>query len=39
MLGPHAILPVSNRARPEQLMGTLTLEDVHRAYGIGGQGS
>ncbi|HYM11614.1 MAG TPA: chloride channel protein [Bryobacterales bacterium] len=38
MMGPHAILPVASRAHPEQLMGTLTLEDVHRAYGIGGQG-
>jgi CIC family chloride channel protein len=34
MLGLYPILPVSSRANPKLLLGTLTLEDVHRAYGI-----
>ncbi|HSH17424.1 MAG TPA: hypothetical protein VLD18_15400, partial [Verrucomicrobiae bacterium] len=34
LLGPHPILPVTSRANPNRLLGTLTLEDVHRAYGI-----
>jgi hypothetical protein len=34
LLGPYPILPVTSRANPNQLLGTLTLEDVHRAYGI-----
>ena len=34
LLGSYPLLPVTNRAHPEQLLGTLTLEDVHHAYGI-----
>lgn len=34
LLGPHPILPVTSRANPNRLLGTLTLGDVHRAYGI-----
>jgi hypothetical protein len=34
ILGLYPILPVSNRANPNQLLGTLTLDDVHQAYGI-----
>jgi CIC family chloride channel protein len=34
LLGPYPILPVTSRATPNPLLGTLTLEDVHRAYGI-----
>jgi CIC family chloride channel protein len=32
--GPHSVLPVFNRADSDQVMGTLHLEDVFRAYGI-----
>ncbi len=34
LLGPYPILPVTSRANPNQLLGTLTLDDIHRAYGI-----
>jgi len=34
VLATYPILPVSSRANPNLLLGTLTLEDVHRAYGI-----
>lgn len=36
-VGGHPILPVSSRANVNELMGTITLEDIHRAYGIRGQ--
>jgi len=35
LLGPYPILPVMSRVNPGLLLGTLTLEDVERAYGIG----
>ena len=34
LLGTYPILPVSSRANPNRLLGTLTLNDVHRAYGL-----
>ncbi len=34
MLSSDPILPVSSRANPRELLGSLTLADVHRAYGI-----
>lgn len=34
LLADHPVLPVVSRNRPDQLLGTLTLTDVHRAYGI-----
>jgi CIC family chloride channel protein len=34
LLATYPILPVSSRANPNLLLGTLTLEDVHKAYGI-----
>lgn len=34
LLGSHRTLPVVSRAHPDALLGVLTLEDVHRAYGI-----
>ena len=34
LLSKAPILPVGSRANPNQLMGSVTLEDVHRAYGI-----
>jgi len=30
----HPILPVAHRANVDRLVGTLTLEDIHNAYGI-----
>jgi hypothetical protein len=33
-LATYPILPVSSRANPNLLLGTLTLDDVHRSYGI-----
>ena len=33
-LSSYPILPVSNRANPNELLGSLTLGDVHEAYGI-----
>jgi CIC family chloride channel protein len=35
MIGPHPVLPVISRARPHALVGALSLDDIHRAYGIG----
>jgi CBS domain-containing protein len=35
LLGPYPILPVLSRVNPGLLLGTLSLEDVERAYGIG----
>lgn len=32
----HAVLPVVSRANPNELVGTLSLSDIHRAYGIVG---
>lgn len=34
LLASQPVLPVVTRVRPYKLIGTLTLEDVHRAYGI-----
>lgn len=34
LLGSHRLLPVLNRARPGQVLGIITLDDIHRAYGI-----
>ena len=34
LLGPHRLLPVLSRARTGQVLGILTLEDIHRAYGV-----
>jgi CIC family chloride channel protein len=34
LLGAYPILPVSSRANSNRLLGTLTLNDVHRAYGL-----
>ena len=34
MLGVYPVLPVISRVNKRRLLGTLTLEDVHRAYGI-----
>ncbi len=34
LLGTSSLLPVSDRANPNRLLGTLSLEDVLRAYGI-----
>jgi CBS domain-containing protein len=36
LLAGTAVVPVVTRARPYKLLGTLTLEDVHRAFGIHG---
>lgn len=33
-IGDHPILPVSSRANINQLLGSITLADIHRAYGI-----
>jgi CIC family chloride channel protein len=33
-LGAHPLLPIASRAHPDRLVGTLSLEDVRRAYGI-----
>lgn len=35
LLGSYPILPVLSRVNPGLLLGTLTFEDVERAYGIG----
>jgi CBS domain-containing protein len=35
LLGTHPLLPIASRADPDELVGTLTLADVRRAYGIG----
>jgi CIC family chloride channel protein len=34
LMNSHPILPVSSRANANKLVGTLTLEDIHKAYGI-----
>ncbi len=34
MIGGYPVLPVASRANINELVGTLTLEDIHRAYGI-----
>ncbi len=34
LLGTASLLPVSDRANPNRLLGTLSLEDVLRAYGV-----
>jgi CIC family chloride channel protein len=34
LLASYPILPVSSRANANRLIGTLTLQDVHRAYGL-----
>ncbi len=34
LLASQSVVPVVTRKRPYRLMGKLTLEDVHRAYGI-----
>ena len=39
VLATYPILPVSSRANPNLLLGTLTLDDVHKAYGIHEVGS
>jgi CIC family chloride channel protein len=36
VLGEYPLLPVVSRTDPTKLIGTITLADVHRAYGIGG---
>jgi CIC family chloride channel protein len=36
LLGGHPVLPVASRADPDRLVGTLTIGDVHRAYGVTG---
>ena len=35
LLADHPLLAVANRDHPEKPIGVLSLEDVHRAYGIG----
>lgn len=35
LVGDHPVLPVSSRANVNQLLGSITLADIHRAYGIG----
>jgi CBS domain-containing protein len=35
VLGEYPVLPVVSRSDPTKLIGTITLADVHRAYGIG----
>ena len=35
-LGAHPLLPIASRADPDRLVGTLSLQDVRRAYGITG---
>jgi CBS-domain-containing membrane protein len=34
LLAQHPLLVVPSRADPNQLLGVLTLADVHKAYGI-----
>jgi len=34
LLGSHPFLPVSSRRRPFRLIGTVALDDIHRAYGV-----
>jgi CIC family chloride channel protein len=35
LMGPHALLPVVSRRHPDRLLGTLSIEDVYRLYGLG----
>jgi CIC family chloride channel protein len=35
LMGPHAVLPVVSRLKPDELLGTLGLADIHRTYGVG----
>jgi CIC family chloride channel protein len=35
LMGPHAVLPVVSRLKPDELLGTLSLADIHRTYGVG----
>ena len=37
-IGSHPILPVCSRVGRQEILGTLTLQDIHRAYGINHQG-
>jgi CIC family chloride channel protein len=37
LLAAHPVLPVAARNNPARLLGALTLEDVHHAYGIAGE--
>ncbi len=37
LLALSPVLPVVTRTRPHRIVGTLTLEDVHRAYGLQGE--
>jgi CIC family chloride channel protein len=37
-LGKVPILPIVSRARPDQLLGSITLSDIHRAFGIKPEG-
>ncbi len=37
-LAVYPLLPVASRVNPSFMLGTLTLEDVHRSYGIARQG-
>lgn len=34
LFGDHTVLPVSSRAQPDQLLGSLALADVLKAYGV-----
>lgn len=34
LLGGHPLLVVASRSRPDELVGTVELEDIHRSYGI-----
>ncbi len=34
LLGTHPLLAVADRRRPDELVGTVTLEDIHRTYAI-----
>jgi len=36
-IGSHPILPVCSRVGRQEILGTLTLDDIHRAYGINHQ--
>jgi CBS domain-containing protein len=35
LMGPHAMLPVVSRLKPDELLGTLSIADIHRTYGLG----
>jgi CIC family chloride channel protein len=34
VIGGHPVLPVASRANKNELVGTITLADIHKAYGI-----